>query len=113
MTGVSVACVALFPSRTGLPQFLVATVTVVGMGVSALLAAIRGWFGYVPAILGSLEPVRFVPFVALAVLGGRLRGPPLLPGPFLASRFSGTAASSLRGRNPVIPACESVPRGLQ
>lgn len=59
--------VGLFPSQTGLPHFVAAMTSFVGVGVTALVVAVtvRGPFRYVSAVLGVLELIALVLFVAL------------------------------------------------
>jgi hypothetical membrane protein len=59
--------VGVFPAGTGLPHFLAAMVAFVGAGVAAPVVAAThaGPFRYVSAVLGGLELLALVGFVAL------------------------------------------------
>lgn len=66
-TGIGLAGVGLFPAETGVPHFLAAMLAFGGIGVTALVGAreLRGPFGALSAVLGTLELVALVLFVAL------------------------------------------------
>lgn len=66
-TGIGIAGVGLFPAETGPPHFLAAMLAFGGIGCTALLVAreVRGPFGALSAILGTLELVALVLFVTL------------------------------------------------
>lgn len=66
-TSIGVAGVGLFPSQTGALHFIAAALAFGGAGLSALKVAtvVRGRFSAVSAVLGVVELVAFVLFIAL------------------------------------------------
>lgn len=67
VTGLGVAGVGLFPAQYGVTHSIAAFLAFGGGGLSALVTAalVRGGFGYVSAILGTLTLVALALFVAL------------------------------------------------
>jgi hypothetical membrane protein len=64
---VGLVTVGLFPMETGLPHTLGAATSFAGIGVTALLVAVRreGPFAVVSAVLGTLELLALIAFAVL------------------------------------------------